>query len=55
MRYVAATLYALAIVGGRRTVPYEWGVAFLVFVGTICTLFAVEAIVEHSLRKWKPK
>lgn len=51
MRYVSALLYALAIVGGRQTVPYEWGVAACVFLGTVAFAFAIEGIVEQVFRK----
>ena len=47
--------YGLAATAGRGTVPFEWGVFALVVAGTVCALFAVEGIVDHALRNWKPK
>jgi hypothetical protein len=50
MKFLAALFYALAIAGGRGDVLDHLAVGVLVFLGVVCTLLAIERIVQDAVR-----
>jgi hypothetical protein len=50
VKFLAALFYALAIAGGRGDVLDHLAVGILVFLGVVCTLLAIERIVQDAVR-----
>lgn len=51
MRYLTATLYGLAAASGHAGLQNIALVGGCVAVGTVLGIFAVEAIVQHEIKK----
>ena len=51
MRYLAGTLYGLAAASGHAGLQNIALIGGCVFVGTAVFAFAIEAIVQHEIRK----
>lgn len=59
MRYAAGLFYALAIAAHSGQLLDSLALGALVFLGVVCTLFAVEGIVQGALKPparsgWSP-
>lgn len=50
MRYLAALFYAVAIAAHSGALLSTLMLGSLVFLGVVCTLFAVEGIVKDAVR-----
>lgn len=51
MRYVSATLYALAIATGSGQLLNGLAVGVCIFTGTVALVFAIEGVVRDIIRK----
>lgn len=58
MRYAAGLFYALAIAAHSGQLLDSLALGALVFLGVVCTLFAIEGIVQSAVkpkrRGWSP-
>lgn len=54
MRYAAGLFYALAIAAHSGALLDSFMLGALVFAGVVCTLFAIEGIVQAAVRR-KPR
>lgn len=51
MRYVSATLYAIAIATGSGQLLNGLAIGFCIFTGTVALVFAIEGVVRDIIRK----